>query len=93
MENHNKTLFFDGLTPVFFEKTNIALRFHALLILHNFGYRLVRFDALRSFDFTAEGQTRPDIRTRIRSIVTRNRVRHTAIRIRIAVATLNHTAK
>ena len=30
MENHKKTLFFDGLTPVFFEKTNIALRFHAL---------------------------------------------------------------
>ena len=39
--------------------------------------------ALRPDDFAAEGQTRADIRIRIRSIVKRIRIRHTAIRIRM----------
>lgn len=39
-----------------------------------------------------EGQARPDIRARVRGNVTRIRARHTAIRVRIAVATINHTA-
>ena len=58
-----------------------------------FGYRLVGFDALRSLDFAAEGQARPDTRVRVRNSVIRIRVRHTAMRVRFAVATINHTAE
>ena len=46
--------------------------------------RLVRCHALRLHDFTAEGQTRADIRTRTRGIVTRIRIRDTANRVRMA---------
>ena len=42
----------------------------------------------RLFDF----QTRADIRVRARSIVTRIRIRHTAIRVRIVVPAIDHTA-
>ena len=49
-------------------------------------------DARRFNDFSAESQTRPDGRVRVRSIVTRIRNRHAAIRTRAVVATINHTA-
>ena len=35
---------------------------------------------------------RPDVRIRIRGIVTRIRVRHTAIRVGVIVTTIDHTA-
>lgn len=54
--------------------------------------RLVRCYAFRFHYFTAEGQTRPDIRARVRRNVTRIRVRHTATRIRVAAAAIDHTA-
>ena len=72
--------------------TPFVFRFVASLPLCYFGYRLVGFDALRSLDFAAEGQARPDTRVRVRSIANRIRVRHTAKRVRVAVATINHTA-
>ena len=72
--------------------TPFVFRFVASLPLCYFGYRLVGFDALRSLDFAAEGQARPDIRARVRSIVTRIRARHTATRARDVAATINHTA-
>ncbi|KAB4062153.1 hypothetical protein GAQ51_21425 [Bacteroides uniformis] len=59
--------------------------------LRHLAYRLVRCHALRPDDFAAEGQTRADIRIRIRSIVTRIRIRHTAIRIRTAVPAMDRT--
>ena len=65
-----------------------APRFDAL---RDFDCRLIRCHAFRPNDFTAEGQTRADIRTRIRSIVIRIRIRHTAIRIRIVVPAIDHT--
>ena len=46
--------------------------------LRHLAYRLIRCHALRPDDFAAEGQTRADIRTRIRSIEIRIRIRHTA---------------
>ena len=63
---------------------------HALRLRH-LAYRLVRCHALRPDDFAAEGQTRADIRIRIRSIVIRIRIRHTAIRVRIVVPAIDHT--
>ena len=53
--------------------------------------RLVRDHALRLHDLAAEGQTRADIRMRIRSIVARKRIRYTATRIRIAAPAIDHT--
>ena len=58
----------------------------------NLGQRFKRGHALRPDEFAAEGQARPDIRARIRSIVIRTRARHAAIRIRVAVAAIDHTA-
>ena len=58
----------------------------------NLGQRFKRGHALRPDEFAAEGQARPDIRVRIRSIVIRIRVRHAAIRIRVVVAAIDHTA-
>ena len=72
--------------------TPFVFRFVASLPLCYFGYRLVGFDALRSLDFAAEGQARPENRARVRSIVIRIRARHTATRARVVVATINHTA-
>ena len=72
--------------------TPFVFRFVASLPLCYFGYRLVGFDALRFLDFSAEGQARPVIRVRVRSIEIRIRARHTAIRVRVVVATINHTA-
>ena len=72
--------------------TPFVFRFVASLPLCYFGYRLVGFDALRFLDFSAEGQARPVIRARVRSIDSRMRERHTAIRARVAAATINHTA-
>ena len=59
--------------------------------LRHLAYRLVRCHALRPDDFAAEGQTRADMRTRIRSIVIRMRIRHTAIRTRTVVPAIDHT--
>ena len=56
------------------------------------GHRFVRGHALRFDEVAAEGQARPDIRERIRSIVIRIRERHAAMRIRVAVAAIDHTA-
>ena len=67
-----------------------APRFGALRLRH-LAYRLVRCHAVRTDDFAAEGQTRADIRIRIRSIVIRLRIRHPAIRIRIVVPAIDHT--
>ena len=55
-------------------------------------HRLKRIDALRPDDLTAEGQTRADIRIRIRGTVKRTRTHDTAIRIRAVEPTPNHTA-
>ena len=97
----------DGLTPVFLMSsflghTLFALRFAVFAFSHcrfapvfrsrNLGQRLERGHALRNHDFAAEGQTRPDIRARIRRIAIRIRERHTAIRIRVVVAAIDHTA-
>ncbi|MGG6545710.1 UNVERIFIED_CONTAM: hypothetical protein NY100_09895 [Prevotella sp. 15_C9] len=38
------------------------------------------------------GETRADVRIRIRGIVTRIRVRHTAIRVGVIVTAIDHTA-
>jgi hypothetical protein len=38
------------------------------------------------------GETRADIRIRIRRIVIRIRIRHTAIRVRVVVPAIDHTA-
>ena len=73
--------------------TPFVFRFVASLPLCYFGYRLVGFDALRSLDFAAEGQARPVNRARVRSIGTRMRARHTAIRVRAVVRAVNHTGK
>lgn len=54
--------------------------------------RFVRGHALRFDDQSAEGQTRPDNRVRIRCIAIRIRARHAAIRIRVVVAAIDHTA-
>ena len=54
--------------------------------------RFVRGHALRFDEFAAEGQTRPDIRARMRCIATRTRARHAATRTRAAVAAIDHTA-
>ena len=64
----------------------------ARVALRNLDYRLIRSHALRPHDFAAEGQTRADIRIRIRSIVSRTRIRHTATRTRTAVPAIDHTA-
>lgn len=71
-------------------------RFVASLPFHALRYRfgcLICSHARRFDDFSAEGQTRPDIRVRIRSIAIRTRVRHTATRTRTVAATINHTAE
>ena len=60
--------------------------------LRDFDYRFIRGHALRFYEFSAEGQTRADIRVRIRRIVIRIRVRHAAIRVRVVVAAIDHTA-
>ena len=54
--------------------------------------RLERGYAQRFDDLSAEGQTRADIRARIRSIVIRIRARHAAIRNRAGAAAIDHTA-
>lgn len=89
-----------GLRPYFLMSS--CLRHHALRFVASLPFslcrlryldcRLVRGHALRHHDFAAEGQTRPDIRTRVRRIVMRIRVRHTATRIRVEVAAIDHTA-
>ena len=58
----------------------------------DFDYRFVPGHALRFDEFAAEGQTRADIRARIRRIVNRIRARHAATRIRVVVAASDHTA-
>ena len=89
-----------GLRPYFLMSS--CLRHHALRFVASLPFslfrlryldcRLVRGHALRHHDFAAEGQTRPDIRVRVRRIGTRIRERHTAIRIRVVVAAIDHTA-
>ena len=59
--------------------------------LRSLAQRLIRSHALRPHDLAAEGQTRADIRIRMRSIVTRIRIRHTAIRMRIVGPAIDHT--
>ena len=51
--------------------------------LRYFACRLVSRYARRFDDLAAEGQTRPEVRIRIRCVVIRIRVRNTAIRIRM----------
>ena len=70
---------------------SLRSRFDALR-LRCLDKRFVRFHAFRPDNFAAEGQTRADTRIRIRSIVTRIRNRHTAIRTRIAAPAIDHTA-
>ena len=64
----------------------------ARFALRNLDYRLIRSHALRPHDLAAEGQARADNRIRIRGIVTRIRIRDTAIRARIAAPAIDHTA-
>ena len=47
-------------------------------------------DVVRRLKVLVVCQTRPDVRVRVRSIIIR--IRHAAIRIRVVVATINHTA-
>ena len=77
--------------PFFIFRFVASLPLYALR-LRDFGQRFERADALRFDDFSAEGQARADIRARVRGIVIRNRARHTAIRARVVVPTINHTA-
>ena len=58
----------------------------------NLAYRFKRHGARRLNEPAAEGQTRTDERARIRGIVARIRHRNTATRVRVAVATIDHTA-
>ena len=73
--------------------SSLRSRFNALRCRSCYlAYRLERSDARRPNEPTAEGQTRTDARARVRSIVIRIRARNTAIRVRVVVATINHTA-
>ena len=66
-------------------------RFAPAFRLRHLDSRLERPHALRPHDSAAEGQTRPDVRARVRSIVIRTRARNATTRIRVAAAAIDHT--
>ena len=61
------------------------------ILLRN-AQRLERSDAFRDLDFAAEGETRTDVRARMRRIVTAIRTTDTGVRIRVAARPKDHTA-
>lgn len=72
-----------------FARFEIFFTFKSIYCLLRFKFRY----AFRSYDFSSEGETRADTRSRIRCIAVRIRKRNTAIRTRVVARPPNHTVR